>query len=103
MAFGLEQGRIADDLRAALRKVPDLIALSRLSLGRGGPRDLAGIRNALEQAEVIAQDLPEALPNLLATSAQDLGGHEELLDLLDQALIANLRFWHAIAVLSPRV
>ena len=90
VAFGLEQGRIADDLRTALRKVPDLDrALSRLSLGRGGPRDLAGIRNALEQAEVIALNLPDALPNLLAISAQDLGGHEELLDLLDQALIAE--------------
>ena len=47
-----------------MRKTPDLDrALSRLSLDRGGPRDLAAIRNGLTQAAAIAalcsdQDLP---------------------------------------------
>ena len=90
IAFGLEQGRICEDLRDSLRKVPDLDrALSRLSLDRGGPRDLAAIRNTLEQASSIAEALPDDLPTLLADAAASLTGYDALLDLLDQALIAE--------------
>ncbi|APZ52616.1 DNA mismatch repair protein MutS [Salipiger abyssi] len=78
-------------LRDALRKVPDLDrALSRLGLDRGGPRDLAAVRNALEQAEEIAQALDEAtLPELLAEARAALRGHDDLLALLDAALVAE--------------
>ncbi len=55
VAFAFENSRLCADLRDALRKVPDLDrALSRLALDRGGPRDLAAIRNGLEQADKIA-------------------------------------------------
>ncbi|KPP86439.1 MAG: DNA mismatch repair protein MutS [Rhodobacteraceae bacterium HLUCCO07] len=89
--FALDQGRIADNLREALRRVPDLDrALSRLGLERGGPRDLAAVRNALTQAEAIAASLAgEELPGLLAEAVDDLQGHGELLDLLDRALVAE--------------
>ncbi len=89
--FALEQSRIATDLRAALRQVPDLDrALSRLGLERGGPRDLAAVRAALGQAETIAGTLNEAdLPEVLAEAVAALRGHEALLDLLDQALVAE--------------
>ena len=71
VSFAAEDSLTASDLREALRKTPDLDrALSRLSLDRGGPRDLAAIRNGLTQAAAIAgicegQDLPV----LLATAA----------------------------------
>jgi len=40
----VEDARLRDDLRAALRRVPDMErALSRLALDRGGPRDLAAL------------------------------------------------------------
>ncbi|KAA0912379.1 DNA mismatch repair protein MutS [Aquicoccus porphyridii] len=89
--FALEQGRIAGDLREALRRVPDLDrALSRLGLERGGPRDLTAVRNALTQAEAIAGSLSDVeLPALLAGAVGDLQGHGELLDLLDRALVAE--------------
>jgi DNA mismatch repair protein MutS len=46
------------DLRAQLRRVPDLArALSRLVVGRGGPRDLAAIRDGLEGASELARRL----------------------------------------------
>ncbi|MBY6003954.1 DNA mismatch repair protein MutS [Salipiger bermudensis] len=82
---------LASALRDLLRKVPDLDrALSRLGLDRGGPRDLAAVRNALAQAEEIAQALDEAaLPELLASSRAALRGHDELLSLLDAALVAE--------------
>ncbi|HVJ42254.1 MAG TPA: DNA mismatch repair protein MutS [Dongiaceae bacterium] len=47
----LQEGQLRGDLRAALRRAPDLErALSRLSLDRGGPRDLAAIRDGLRAA-----------------------------------------------------
>jgi len=41
-----------EELRATLRAAPDLSrALARLSVGRGGPRDLAGLRDAILAAD----------------------------------------------------
>ncbi|WP_297769482.1 DNA mismatch repair protein MutS [uncultured Roseovarius sp.] len=89
--FAVDQSRFSRNLRDALRKVPDLDrALSRLGLDRGGPRDLAAVRNGLEQAAVIAEQPSELdLPPLLETASQELTGHDALLDLLDQALVAE--------------
>ncbi|OWU86756.1 DNA mismatch repair protein MutS [Oceanicola sp. 22II-s10i] len=89
--FALDQSRLSADLRDALRKVPDLDrALSRLSLDRGGPRDLAAIRNGLTQAETLREMTAGAeLPDLLRAAVADLSGHNDLLDLLDAALIAE--------------
>ena len=78
-----------EDVRGELSKVPDLDrALSRLALDRGGPRDLAAIRNALSQAERIAASAEE-LPDLLSRSFHDLIGHDDLVALLDSALVAE--------------
>jgi len=86
----IEAPALRDGLKQALRKVPDLHrALSRLSLERGGPRDLTSVRAALEQAAAIAGVLSENLPDLIVRSARDLRGHDTLLDLLDQALVAE--------------
>ncbi len=91
VAFMVENGHLARDLRDALRKVPDLDrALSRLSLDRGGPRDLAAVRNGLDQAATLYELLQSVdMPELLTASAQSLSGHDVLLDLLDQALVAD--------------
>ncbi len=91
VSFAVEDGLITSELRCALRKTPDLDrALSRLSLDRGGPRDLAAIRNGLIQAAAIAS-LCEGrdLPVLLATATQNLIGFDDLVDLLDDALVAE--------------
>ncbi len=89
--FAAQDSLIAADLREALRKTPDLDrALSRLSLERGGPRDLSAIRNGLAQAQAIAEICAgQDLPVLLATAVQNLVGFDDLLDLLDQALVAD--------------
>lgn len=79
-----------DELRNNLRRSPDMDrSLSRLALERGGPRDLAAIRAALTQAEAIQSGLPDTLPALMQDAARDLGGHGDLIDLLDQALVAE--------------
>ncbi|RMF67844.1 MAG: DNA mismatch repair protein MutS, partial [Alphaproteobacteria bacterium] len=74
---------VADDLlrarlRGELRKVPDCErALARLALGRGGPRDLAAIRDALQRAAAIHE--------VLATAR---GSHAGLPRLIEDALTA---------------
>ncbi len=89
--FAVEQTQLSSDLRAALRKTPDLDrALSRLALERGGPRDLAAVRNTLIQAEAIS-DLcsGQNMPPLLHEALTALTGFDALLPLLDAALIAE--------------
>jgi DNA mismatch repair protein MutS len=87
--FLLEQSLLRAELRDALRRVPDMDrALSRLALDRGGPRDLAAIRAGLTQAVSVAARL-EGAPVLLEDAARALVGHEALVYLLDQALVAE--------------
>lgn len=89
--FAVEQAPLSRDLRDALRKTPDLDrALSRLALDRGGPRDLAAIRNGLSQAEAITALCHGLdLPPLMRGAMEDLQGFDGLLSLLDAALIAE--------------
>nr|WP_244442552.1 DNA mismatch repair protein MutS [Azospirillum lipoferum] len=91
--FALAEERLRGDLRQSLRSCPDLErALSRLTLGRGGPRDLAAIRDGLRQAGVIRELLANAmpLPDGLAALDKRLGAHSELVDQLTQALAPEL-------------
>lgn len=89
--FCVEQSSLAEQLREALRKTPDLDrALSRLALERGGPRDLAAIRNGLIQAEQIAVSTDGLeLPDLMGQATANLRGFDDLLGLLDAALVAE--------------
>ncbi len=85
-----ENARLTADLQDHLKGVHDLDrALSRLALDRGGPRDMAAIRGTIAQAQTLFSLMSGELPSVLKTAADDLQGHDELLDLLDQALIAE--------------
>nr|WP_238547782.1 DNA mismatch repair protein MutS [Meridianimarinicoccus roseus] len=87
----LGDGRLRDDLRAALRRVPDMDrALGRLSLDRGGPRDLAALRDGLAEAEQVARLLDrDGMPDRLTEATRGLTGHDRLRGLLDAALVAE--------------
>ncbi|MEH6829957.1 MAG: DNA mismatch repair protein MutS [Sulfitobacter sp.] len=89
--FAMANTRIAQDIRDRLRSVPDLErALSRLSLDRGGPRDLTAIRNGLSEAAYLNQTLQDIdLPDLLRNAIKNLDGHNELVNLLDEALVVE--------------
>ena len=90
VGFLAENTRMGADARDALRGVHDLDrALSRLALDRGGPRDMAAIRNTIGQAAALHGQLPGELPDILGSAAKDLTGHDALLDLLDEALVAE--------------
>ncbi len=91
VAFCVSDTLVRDELEAELRRIPDLDrALSRLSLDRGGPRDLAAIRDGLIGANHLQQRLESIdLPTLLADAVDALTGHSQLIDLLDSALVAE--------------
>ena len=75
----LTESLAAEGLRAALRTAPDIArALGRLSVGRGGPRDLAAIRDGLRAANAA----------LSATCTTDNTGNSALPPLLRGAAAA---------------
>ena len=73
VGYFLEARDLRDELRKGLRQFPDIErALSRLALGRGGPRDLAAIRDGLAAAERLNERLghPQGLAALSAELTQ---------------------------------
>jgi DNA mismatch repair protein MutS len=81
---------LRDLVRRQLRALPDIgRALGRLVAARGGPRDLALLRDGLEEARRLHDRLarlPER-PALLEALLPALTGHGELVDLLSRALV----------------
>jgi DNA mismatch repair protein MutS len=74
-------------LRLALRGAPDIArALARISVGRGGPRDLASIRLGQSAAATAADTLAEPLPALLDAAKAALRPAPALASLLGRAL-----------------
>jgi DNA mismatch repair protein MutS len=93
--FCVEQPALREELRQRLRRVPDIErALQRLSVGRGGPRDLAALRDGLAQAGGIAALLESSTalrrPVQLAEMTACLQGHDALVGTLAAALADEL-------------
>ncbi len=76
VAFLLAQSMLRDGLRTSLRSVTDMPrSLSRLALGRGGPRDLGAIANGMEAALLIHSLFEgRALPLALAEAVDAIAG-----------------------------
>jgi DNA mismatch repair protein MutS len=91
----VERPDVREQLRSRLRHCPDIErALTRLSLGRGGPRDLAALRDALGETASLRRMLTAPglvpLPALVAEAETNLGEHGALVDRLSRALAAEL-------------
>lgn len=90
VALFRDDAALTEDLREMLRAAPDIArALSRLSLARGGPRDLAALRDGLDAATAIAIRC-EALhdpPDHIARAEDMLVGHDDLVESLRNALV----------------
>ena len=87
LEFLVEAAPMRDALRRALAHAPDFLrALSRLSLDRGGPRDLAAIRDGLAAATTLAsileaaEELPLELMSAYARLRADCAGLERDLE-----------------------
>ena len=83
---------LRENLGDLLKQVPDIErALSRLTLARGGPRDLAVIRDGLALTEDIWACLESThLPDGIKAALDDFGAHEELVLTLTEALAPEL-------------
>ena len=74
-------------LRTVLRATPDIArALARLSVNRGGPRDLAALRDGLRSAQAAEALLQGPLPSALRTTSAALRIDASLEQLLADAL-----------------
>ena len=70
-----DDSAVRDDLRSILRAAPDISrALARLSVGRGGPRDLAALRDGIHAADKILERLSkiDQLPRDIALAVEVL-------------------------------
>lgn len=84
---------LSDDVQSSLKAVPDMQrALSRISLNRGGPRDLGTLKNGLLAAREIAglfadklmpEEIDDAVKHLLKLPS-------DLIDLLNNSLMDEL-------------
>ncbi len=97
VAYFVDDCSQAEDVRKELKQCPDVArALSRLHLRRGGPRDLAAIRDGLSAAREVRSLLDRApsardgLPTALAEAAESLGEHGDLVGELTRALALDL-------------
>ena len=80
---------LSDDLMGLLKSVPDLErAISRVSLDRAGPRDLANICKGLTHGKEIAKRfINQDLPSEIGKAIGKLTGHEEITTTLEKALV----------------
>jgi DNA mismatch repair protein MutS len=92
----LTQTNTREALRQHLRHCPDIQrAITRLSMGRGGPRDMAAIRAGLDAAHAMRShmlhaDLHKNLPAALQQCMDFLGDHTPLTQELSRALAEEL-------------
>jgi DNA mismatch repair protein MutS len=89
-----DDATLREDIRSALKGAPDIArAITRLAFARGGPRDLAAIRDGLSAAKTCAQLFAKAvasigLPAEIARVVSRLeSGDNKLATLLGDALV----------------
>lgn len=109
VAWFVENVGARDRVRQSLKRTPDMArALSRISLGRGGPRDLAAIRDGLtrgielrhglqgpsggDHADPVTDPTPDEITSALGALHDPAGQLHSLRSELDLALGADLPF-----------
>jgi DNA mismatch repair protein MutS len=85
VSFLVETRESRSDLRKELKRAPDFMrSLSRLALGRGGPRDLEALRTGLVVAHEISRLLPgDDLP-------KEIAGAQTILQQIDRGIADGL-------------
>ena len=93
--FFVDRPELREALRERLKHCPDIErGLTRLSLGRGGPRDLAALCQSLGETAALRDMLAEPglvpLPERLTAAQRGLGEHGALVERLRRALADEL-------------
>ena len=78
-------------IRSILKGIPDIErAVSRLSVGRGGPRDMISIANGLKCIPMLRNQINTGIiPTSLQSDLQLLGDHSELVAEIFSAIVAE--------------
>jgi DNA mismatch repair protein MutS len=83
IAYILQNDTVARALRDQLPRLPDLErALSRILWGRGGPRDLATLRDGLSLGKQLATLFASPMPSLLQQACQQINANPQTIDAL---------------------
>lgn len=98
VAYFLDDETLCEDLRGDLAAAPDLArALARLSVGRGGPRDLSTLAGGIQAGRALRERLAEAPPGEAGTAwetlTQSLADAGNLYELLSRLLVAEPPFY----------
>ncbi len=91
IAAFIDNPEIRNNLRDALKHIPDLNrALARITLNRGGPRDLAAIKQGLQKLPDFISYLEKIKSvEIIADITKGLDNHHNLATLLEKALADN--------------
>ena len=97
LAFFIDAADLRERMRETLKREPDMErSLLRLSVGRGGPRDLAAIRDGLRAAVEVKATLGGSrsdmggIPALVKDAAASLKDANGIAEMLGNALAADL-------------
>jgi DNA mismatch repair protein MutS len=92
--FFFDNQLVKNDTREILKRVPDMErALSRICLNKGGPKDLAAIRDGLAESTIIAELIEFSgveLPEIIRSHMHDFGSHDKLINKMREALNAEV-------------
>ncbi len=91
--YCVHHSNFRDSLQEPLTSFPDIErSMGRLSMGRGGPRDLLALKVGLDQALNLKTKLSqeEKMPKGLINIEKDIGHHASLVDRLTRALKEDL-------------
>lgn len=89
--FFVENGQPRSDLREVIKRVPDMErALSRICMGKGGPKDMTAIRDGLSEATTIMEIVEFSgsmdMPPIIRGYLKDFGSHDRIINHLREAL-----------------
>lgn len=97
VGFFINEEFVRQDVRTLLKGCPDIErAVSRLSLGRGGPRDMAAVKSGLEMLPRLKniitglyQNMVKELPAAVSDIIGKFGNHDNLVDEIGHALAVD--------------
>jgi DNA mismatch repair protein MutS len=102
VAYFTHDGDLRRNLREDLRRVPDVArALARLSVGRGGPRDLAALRDGIKAARSLREKLSILDNPLRPSSGEAATARENLIAALGESLSLSERLERLLVAEPP--
>lgn len=85
ITYFVDNPLVCENVRQLLKEMPDVErAVSRLSVGRGGPRDMIVIEKALKNVPVLRSKIEGELPTAIQETLAHFGQHDALADEIER-------------------